>query len=374
MTEQIQSLASSDPEVQLAVLRKSRLSDLIEDKVLREQIYEAGIQLLTSEALRACDPETILGALYKAVSMKFRLAPEFGEVFLIPRSITVGKDKDGKWIKKQVCCFQIGYKGWRALALQSGNLSYLESREVYVEDDFSFEYGTSAYLRHSPTTGKKTDMTHFYSMAKGRDGSVVFHVITKDEAEKTRRLSESQYVKIGQYPNQVKEFSKDAIGFWEKGYATMALRGPIKAVCSFIPLTPSLQAGIDADGGVTYLNADGKIKNLSPIEVLKAEEPLPTEEKNTGLAPELAEKFLETKDVLANMDFYAVLSFYEGWKTGDLKDNRLFLELFFDRVAASAEHTDNLNQFYSASGKWGKDPIFYKKLSDAKERIEKNGN
>lgn len=251
------SIITANPAEQLAALQKSRLANLIEDKGLLNRVCEAAVALLTNDRLRACDESSILGALYKAANLGCRLEPEFGECYLIPRNMKVGD----KWVS--VCCFQLGYKFWKNKALESGHISFLEAREVYSEDVFSFEHGSNSFLKHVPSEENKGVTTYFYARAKLKGGDEIFEVINKQAAEKSRRSSETQYDGKG----QDKVFSQTPKDVWAKHYSAMALRRPIKLLCAMLPLTQAIEAAQQADGAVTYIQKDGQVVTMSPVEV-----------------------------------------------------------------------------------------------------------
>lgn len=363
------SIISAAPEQQLAALKGSRLSMLIKDATTLHRIAEAAVMLLTNDKLRACDEESILGALYKAATLDFRLEPEFGECHLIPRSIKTGKkDEQGKDIWKSVCVFQVGYKGWKAKALQTGNVSFLSSRAVYKADQFSFEYGTSQHLKHIPADEKAAgSSTHFYALAKLVDGSVVFEVITKQEAEKSRRYSETQYDWIGTGANKIKQFSESPKGIWKDNYDAMALRVPIKKLCASLPLTPALEAANSADGVVTYLQKDGTVTTITAAEV---EEAAATEEA-AAIPIEKAETFVQIKDFLGSMsEFSEVLKYYQQFKEGEQAGDKIFVQLFFEAAAKTAKNKQDLNDFYNEAKDWQKSPDLVKILSNRKKEFE----
>lgn len=368
------SLSAADPEFQRKALQNSQLATLIRDKELLSRIYEAGVQLLTSEALRQCDESSILGALYKAVTLGFRLEPEFGECYLIPRSVAAGKSADGKTTWKKACCFQIGYKGWKALALQSGHVVFIESREVYKEDEFQVKYGTNAYLDHIPAETNSGQTTRFYARAKLANGFEIFEVINKDAAEKSRAFSESQYLKIGTYPNQTKKFSEKPIGFWENGYAAMALRGPIKKLCSFLPLTPSIETGLQSDNTIQYLQKDGTVTTITSSEVEKSAEPI-VELNTSGVKPEDVETYITVKEAIESFTtFEQVLKYYtEQFKKGSHAKDRVFVTLVFKQACTLAKTVPELNDFYKSVTDWHKDEGLIKILTNAKKAIETNG-
>ena len=229
------SILTLPPGQLFDALKKSQLKDLVSNPEMLGRIAQAAAHLLTDEKLRACDEMSIFGALQKAVTLGFRLEREFGECYLIPRTITI-KTKGEADVKKAVCVFQIGYKGWKALTLQSGHVAWIDGEAVYDDDKFSFKYGTSAFLDHEPAAVRRGKMTHFYAFATLANGMQIFKVITGQDSEKSRTHSEEQY----DWHGSTKVFSPTPKGIWAKHYAAMALRVPIKKVCAALPLTAAI--------------------------------------------------------------------------------------------------------------------------------------
>lgn len=353
------SIISTNQADTLAALQKSRLSALIEDKGLLNRICEAAVALLTNDKLRACDEGSILGALYKAANLGCRLEPEFGECYLIPRNVKAGD----KWVS--VCCFQLGYKFWKNKALESGHISFLEAREVYAEDKFEFEQGTSAFIKHIPAEQNKGITTYFYARAKLKDGNEIFEVINKQAAEKSRRSSETQYDGKG----QDKVFSQAPKDIWAKHYAPMALRRPIKLLCSMLPLTPAIEAATQADGTVTYVQKDGQVVTMSPVEVENsAAQPQDTAAE---INPELAEMYLKVKDILDSMTKQAeVLPYWNGFKKGELANSMPFLKMFFEKMATVCTTVEELKEFWASIGKLTEKPELVKIITVAKSNLE----
>lgn len=349
------TLAAKDPETQLKALQQSRLAALIQDKGLLHRIYEAAVNLLTDEKLRACDESSIMGALYKAASLGFRLERDFGECYLIPR----------KMGERQVCCFQIGYKGWKAIALQSGNVQFIESREVYKEDLFDFEYGSGAYLKHRPADESAGMTTHFYARARLANGAELFEVITKQAAEKSRRHSESQYDGYG----KEKKFSDKPKDIWAKHYAAMALRVPIKKLCAALPMTPALEAAAATDGTVTYLQKDGTVTTITAVDVEKQVEQI---EESKIPAAQLNE-YENLQDGLAGLQSMDhLIKFWNDYKTGENGKNEVFVTLFFERAAVLATTEKDLADFYNAAIAWKANTKLVAILTARKAKLEKD--
>lgn len=346
----------SQPADKLAdALQKSRLAALIDNPTTLKRMSEAAALLLTNEKLRACDEASILGALYKAATLGFRLEPEFGECYLIPRKVN----------GVQTCVFQIGYKGWKAVALQSGHVTHMGSREVYGEDEFSFEYGTEAYLKHKPASENKGITTHFYAYARlVNGGELIFEVINKQAAEKSRRHSESQY----DWNGKTKVFSVAPKDIWLKHYAAMAVRVPIKKLCAMLPLTPAIEAATMADGSITYAQKDGTVTTISPVDVEATAEPV---EPETKVDPAIQDKVFEIYDALGSLDTAeAVLRYYADFKTTDMAKIRPCVEMFFSRITQVATTLLELSDFYNLATAWHKDSDLIKILSKRKAEIE----
>jgi recombination protein RecT len=353
--EKMLTLASPDPDVQLKFLQQSHLSTLIKDEELLNRMYQAALNLLTSDKLRACDPYSILGALYKVATMKFRLELEFGECYLIPRKVK-GVD---------VCQFQIGYKGWKAMALES--VPFIEAREVYVEDRFDFEYGTKGFLTHRPADQTKGITTHFYARTLLKNGVELFEVINKQAAEKSRRHSESQY----DWTGGAKKFSETPKDIWAKHYAAMAMRVPIKKLCAMLPLSPNMEKAMQADNTVSYVDKNGVVTTMSEVQVekdavdLSSKAPAEMDEK-------LKDKYDEIGDSIANMNFEEFMKFFtEQFMESDLKDNMVFVELMVHAAADKATTVAHLTNFYDACT-WKNHAGLMKILTSKRKEIETN--
>ncbi len=366
------SIISQNTDEQRKALEASQLKVLIKDPETFNRMTVAAMHLLNSDDLRACDEMSILGALYKAVTLGFRLEPEFGECYLIPRKVQDGFMPDGKTKRwKSVCSFQIGYRGWKAMMMQTGYVSNIQAREVYKEDKFFVKYGTAAMIEHTPADENSGETTHFYAYAKLRDGNEIFEVINKQAAEKSRKFSESQYDKTGTYPNQVKVFSKEPKGFWLNGYAAMALRGPIKKLAAMLPLTPAIETAMQEDGAITFLQKDGTEMKISPAEVEETAEKIQTIE--IGIEPDLIPRYQDLQDALMGLlDYETVMTYYKDhFKGSDIEKKRSFAKLVFDRVVEVVKTVEDLGAFFhEVKDTWKEDKELMKIIGRKKQELE----
>lgn len=363
------SIKAAEPESRLWALKESRLKVHVRDPLQFEKMCEAAMLLLNNDKIRACDEASIFGALYKAVTLKCRLEPEFGECYLIPRSVNVGTKENPNWVK--TCVFQLGYKFWKAKALESGHIKNLQAHEVFTEDMFEVQYGTGGYLRHRPADETKGTTAWFYVYAPLTSGGELFEAINKFSAEKYRRKSESQWDTIGTGKNKTKKFREKPTDVWATDYGAMALRLPMKRLCAALPMTAAMETAMQEDGGVTYLQTTGTISRLSPKEVEAAAEPI--EEPTSAPVPEAEkEKFEEWESAVGALSkAEEVLKLYAEFKPSDLYKNVQFVRLFFVQMAKVAETEEELSKLFHGAKEWQKTPELVKLLTDKKAEIEK---
>jgi len=265
-----QNVAKTDVE---RAIDSSGVMQIISDKMGRAKFTQSAISLLSNPAIASCTQDTVIGALLKAATFGFEISPELGQCWAIPRNVKVkdadGRDlldKNGKAVWAKQATFQVGYKGWQELAFRSKSVQCFGFGEVYGKDEFDFEEGTNAYLKHKKSRdfqdrGKRE---YFYATALLQSGVTIFNTANAIEAEDMRRLSETQY--DGGYGTD-KVFKQKPHGMWEKYYPQMVWKGLIKTICTKrIHTTTDIVAGIMADDSVTIVH-DGQAKEITPHEV-----------------------------------------------------------------------------------------------------------
>lgn len=246
---------------------------LIADGMGRAAFVEAATLLFKSPAYAACTTESIIGCMLKAAIFGFRLSPELGEAWAIPRKVKTGRKlENGKDEYEVVCQFQIGYKGWQRLASETGRVSFWDYATVWSQDKFEYALGSNQYLNHTPTldSSNKGRRLAFWAKAKLSDGNEVFHIVTVDDVEVYRRFSETQYDWSQQGG---RNFSAAPKGIWATNYDAMALRLPIKEIATKkIPRTERISQAIEADDSVTRVDADGNAVTQGARDVQKNSE------------------------------------------------------------------------------------------------------
>lgn len=147
------------------------------DRMLR--VFLAAIQ--RDSKLLNCSATSLVACLVRAAELGLEPNTGLGLSYLVPF--------------KGVCTLVPGYRGLVQLAVQSGAVTQIRARAVYVGDKFSFSYGLDESLVHVPQ-GVIDDkglakLTHVYSVAKLTNGEKDFDVMTIAEVDRIRRRSKA---------------------------------------------------------------------------------------------------------------------------------------------------------------------------------------
>jgi phage RecT family recombinase len=347
------TIIDANPDNRLLALHSTRLKELVTDPNIFNAICIAAVHLLSNERLRECTQESILGGLYKAVTLNCRLDPVFGECYLIPRKVG----------GVQVASFQLGYKYWKAKALESGHLKFLQSKEVYREDEFSYEFGSKAFLTHKPAEKTDGETVFFYAWAELNTGGHIFEVITKQAAEKSRQNSETQYSGYG----RDKVYSQKPVGIWAQHYAPMALRVPIKRLAMSLPMTELMETALQADGSVTYVQNDGQVVTMSPNDVENQAEQV---EHQEVLPDSFVEALQDDIQILEGYELPQILAYWKDKSTTEHGKHWQFAAAFTEDYCTKAKTVDELSQMWAALKKWTTNDNIKAIFTTNRKRIE----
>jgi len=170
-----------------------------------------------SPKLLDCDRTSLMQALMTAGELGLDVSGTLGAAYLIP----YGKQ----------CTLQIGYRGLLQLARRSGAISSIEAHCVYEHDTFNVEFGLDAKLEHRPNyKGDRGAMVMVYAIARMKDGTTQFDVMTKADVDKIKNKS-----KAGRS------------GPWVDFYDEMAKKTITKRLCKYLPLSPELEKATIAE-------------------------------------------------------------------------------------------------------------------------------
>lgn len=193
--------------------------------------------------LQRCRPESLLGALMTCAQLGLEPGP-LGEAYLVPYGDQV--------------TFIPGYRGLIKLAWNSGQLKNISARVVYANDEFTYSYGLSPDLRHVPTTGDPGKPTHVYAAATLLNGGAEFEVMTVGQVEGIRKRSKA---------------SKS--GPWVTDWEAMARKTAVRQLVKWLPMTTTLNAAVQADGGTRADVSGDVIDHVAADMVFDAEPEVP---------------------------------------------------------------------------------------------------
>ncbi len=188
-------------------------------------------------ALHNCDPTSFVAAVMLSGQLGLEVGP-LGHAYLIPY--------------KAECTFMLGYKGMLELARRSGFITSLTAHVVYEKDKFEYAFGLEDKLIHQPCLGDAGKVIAAYAVAKLKDGSHQFEVMSKTEIDKIRDGSPAK----GSIP-------------WTKHYDEMAKKTVIRRLFKYLPVSIEMQNAIAYDDKVESggTNVIELLKENSDIEL-----------------------------------------------------------------------------------------------------------
>lgn len=200
--------------------------------------------LSTNPQLNECTPKSFLGAMMTAAQLGMEPNTPLGQAYLLPYK--------NKGVLE--CQFQLGYKGLLDLAYRSGEISVIQAHTVYAKDDFEYQFGLDAKLRHKPCMeADKGEPIAFYAIFKTKDGGYGFDVMSADDV----RAHASRYSKAygsGYSP-------------WSTNFEEMAKKTVLKRVLKYAPLKSDFVRQLSTDESIkTDIAADMTEVANQPIE------------------------------------------------------------------------------------------------------------
>ncbi|NDO18780.1 recombinase [Lachnospiraceae bacterium MD329] len=199
--------------------------------------------------LQDCDAGSILSAGLLGESLNLSPSPQLGEYYLVPFNVKTNRvGPDGKPIYVKKAQFQIGYKGYMKLAINSGQIRKMnvvvvkEGENVrYNPYDETFE---ATYIEdynkreNTPTIG-------YYAMFETINGYRKIMYWSKEKME-AHALKYSQGYR-----------AKKGYTFWEKDFDAMACKTMLRQIISKggCPMSTEMQTGLESD--MAMINKDG---------------------------------------------------------------------------------------------------------------------
>lgn len=189
----------------------------------------------TNSELAKCTPESFMGALFTA--SQCGLEPVAGRAYLLPFNNSRKIAGQYKTIKEVQ--FIIGYKGYCDLFYRHESALSIDMHTVYEKDEFSYEYGTKAFLKHRPADKLRGAAIGFYVIAKLKAGGELFKYMTYDDCMEHGRTHSKTWDKGS---NKFFDYSP-----WAKEPEAMCKKTVLFQLAKTLPLSIELQRAIQAD-------------------------------------------------------------------------------------------------------------------------------
>lgn len=190
-------------------LRKA--SPLLKAMLPKHVEIDRMVRIVTSAVSRTpelleCSPRSIVLATAQACALGLEPNTPLGLGYLVPFK------KEAQFIP--------GYRGLTRLAVQSGEVRWIQARAVHAKDTLEIDYGTEQRLVHRPTLGDAGELIGVYAVAEMKNGSKVFEFMTISEV------------------HAIKERSKaSANGPWITDFEEMAKKTVVRRLCKSLPLS-----------------------------------------------------------------------------------------------------------------------------------------
>jgi recombination protein RecT len=194
-------------------------------------------QIRVTPDLAKCTQESILGAVM--TSTLVGLEPGVaGRAYILPFNNS-RKKPDGSWHSVKEAQFVIGYKGLIDLFYRHTKAVQIDWGIVREGDDFDYELGSNAFLKHKPKLGNTGAPSAYWVMAHLAGGGRPFKVMGAEECMAHGREHSKTF------DSKKQEFY--ASSPWSKEPDAMCLKTVLIQLAKVLPLSVELQRVIAAD-------------------------------------------------------------------------------------------------------------------------------
>ena len=162
--------------------------------------------------LAECDQKSFLGAIMRSAQLGLEPDGVRGQAYRIPVWNNRKKQDEAQFI--------VGYKGLIDLARRSGEVSNIIAKEVYENDEFTVDWAGEIPFSHKPLmSGDRGEVTHFWALARFKDGGFHWDYMTRAEVEKVRDS--------GNGKNKV----------WTDHFLEMGKKTVIRRIAKYLPMS-----------------------------------------------------------------------------------------------------------------------------------------
>lgn len=237
-TKAVSTALSSSPEQKTLVgMINGSISELA--KALPKHLSPERMARIATTCIRQnprlaqCTPASFMGSLF--VCAQIGLEPVAGLAHLVPFSNS--KKINGVWVKVLECQLIIGYKGIAELFYRHEKSGLIDWGTVHEKDEFSYELGTNAYLKHKPAARERGKVIGHYCIYTLLNGLKKFNYMTHDECMEHGRKHSKTF---------------DGAAFnskspWATNADSMCLKTVMLQGSKTVPMSTELRRALDTD-------------------------------------------------------------------------------------------------------------------------------
>lgn len=259
---------------------------LPEPRIVTRFLRLAADALAKNPKLAACSEESLRTAIMEAAHLGVVLDGTLGHGSILPFK---GEAK-----------FALGYKGYIELGLRSGRVNHVETAVVREHDDFAYQLGTDAWLRHIPKApmGARGERIGAWCMVVYPNGLKSFDYMQRAEIEAIRLKSPSGRSEWSAWQNHPGEM-------WRKTVLIRHMK--TRGISPEITRSASLEEAYEAGLGRTQKEVEAEVverkafeekmdngQSIAPVESKSA----PVSEQPKSEAPQTGGPTPEERDSL----------------------------------------------------------------------------
>ncbi|MEK7092609.1 MAG: recombinase RecT, partial [Patescibacteria group bacterium] len=169
---------------QIFSMYKAQMAQILPRTVSVERLIQIFTTVVSrNPRLAACTTASLAGAMIQSAILNLDPTPQFGLCWFIPY-----KNKQGIL----ECQFQMGYKGYKKLAVRTGKVKEIYAVCVYDKDDFQETQGLNRDLMHVPCIeDDRGKLWKVYAVIKYKEGGENFKVLSREKVYHIRAKSKS---------------------------------------------------------------------------------------------------------------------------------------------------------------------------------------
>jgi recombination protein RecT len=219
--------------------------------------------------LMECDPQSVLGAFMASAALALEPNTVLQQAYLIPYGKRGKNPVTNQWeVMGYECQFQIGYRGFIALAHRSPYIRTIDAEAIHKGDHFKHRKGSQNFLEYEKTLEERGGLIGSFAHSHLTDGGEAATILTLDDIHKIRGRSETYQALLKGVDKASKDWEikkaeeKLADTPWVWAEDDMSAKSAIKKHSKFLPLQPgdgmaaAVALDADRDDGKTIDMAD----------------------------------------------------------------------------------------------------------------------